>query len=339
MSFTICTVGCGHMAEHGHGPAWREYADRNPGVTLAACCDIDAARAVSFQEKFGFSRCYNDIDTMLEREEPDAVCLVVPAHMMMAMAIPLLEKGYPLLLEKPPGLNRDETVRLIKAAERGRTPNQVAFNRRYMPLAMKLQEVLQTYGASGIHTIRYVIYRTGRTDEDFATTAIHGIDLVSYIAGSAYRHVHFRYQELPDIGNRVANIHVTGELVSGAVIQLSFCPVSGGSMERMEVSLCNHTFFLELPVWGSLDIPGRLLHCERNQGVIDMSGNLAAGADNLFVMNGFYEENRRFFDEIRAGQMPHGDIKSGLQAVEIADCIRNRKAEYRLDPYDGGCIT
>lgn len=339
MSFKICTVGCGHMAEHGHGPAWREYADRNPGVTLAACCDIDEARAVSFQEKFGFSRSYTDIDTMLEREEPDAVCLVVPVHLMTAMAIPMLEKGYPLLLEKPPGLNREETVRLMKAAAKGRTPNQVAFNRRYMPLAMKLQEALQPYGASGIHTIRYVMYRTGRTDEDFATTAIHGIDLASYMAGSNYRHVQIRYQELPAIGNQVANIHLNGELVSGAVVQLSFCPVSGTCMERMEVSVWDHTFFLELPVWGSPDIPGRLLHRERNRTVIDLAGDGAAEVDMLFALNGFYEENRRFFDDIRAGRMPQGDISSGLQAVEIADCIRNRKDEYRPDPYDGGCMT
>ncbi|UKS26872.1 Gfo/Idh/MocA family oxidoreductase [Paenibacillus sp. HWE-109] len=339
MSFRICIVGCGQMAEHGHGPAWREYADRNSGVTLAACCDIDEARAGSFQQKFGFSRRYTDIGTMLEREKPDAICLVVPAHLMTTMAIPLLEKGYPQLLEKPPGLNREETIRLIQAAERGDAPNQVAFNRRYMPLVLKLQEVLKLRGDSGIHTIRYVMYRTGRTDEDFATTAIHGIDLVSYIAGSAYRHIQFRYQELPDVGTRVANIYVTGELVSGAVIELCFCPVSGGCIERMEVSTWNHTFFLELPVWGSPDIPGRLLHSERNQGVTDISGNLAEGMDKLFAMNGFYEENCRFFDEIRAGRKPKGDIKSGLQAVEIADCIRNRKAEYRLDPYDGGCLT
>ena len=38
--------------------------------------------------------------------------------------------------------------------------------------------------------------------------------------------------------------------------------------------------------------------------------------------------NTHFFDRVRAGLRPADDIKSGLQSVEIADCIRKRKESY-----------
>jgi predicted dehydrogenase len=63
---------------------------------------------------------------------------------------------------------------------------------------------------------------------------------------------------------------------------------------------------------------------EKNQIVLREE----APEEEFFVSNGFYGENAHFFDCIRAGIRPTGDIASGLQAVEIAECIRKRKSSY-----------
>src|SRR5258706_16110919 len=96
----LCTIGCGEHAGSSHGPAQARYAERHPGVELAACCDIDAKRAEHHRERFGFSRHYTDLQAMLEAEKPDAVILVVPEHATCALACRVLEQGFPLLLEK-----------------------------------------------------------------------------------------------------------------------------------------------------------------------------------------------------------------------------------------------
>jgi hypothetical protein len=116
---------------------------------------------------------------------------------------------------------------------------------------------------------------------------------------------------------------------SGTTAQLSFCPVSGVTIERCAVNSEGHTFFLNLPVWEGLDVPGKLIHVENEKVVYETTGDVISDGDEMFESNGFYGENAAFFDDIRAERKPIGDIRSGLQSVEIADCIRNRADEYK----------
>ena len=122
MNFKICMVGCGNMAIGNHGPACRKYAMLHPDTQLAACCDIDEGKAVAFKQEFGFSRHYTDLDLMLDTEKPHAVCMVVPVNLTKRLSCRILEKGYPLIMEKPPGMNREETLEMISAANIKNTP-------------------------------------------------------------------------------------------------------------------------------------------------------------------------------------------------------------------------
>lgn len=331
MKFRICTIGGGGMATLGHGPSYQRYARENPDVELAAICDIKEDVARKYQQTFGFSRYYTDIMEMLNQEKPDAVCLTVPVHLTADLAIQIIEAGYPVLMEKPPGMNGKETMDIIKAADRMNMSNQVAFNRRFTPLIRKLKEELTTnFKSEDIQNIQYFMYRNRRTDEDFSTTAIHGIDVTKYLAGSDYKYVRFTYQEFPHLGKGVANIYLDCEFVSGATAQISFCPVAGVNIERAVANLYDHTYFLEVPTHSGIDIPGRLLHVENKSIVSDISGLELSSTQEFYETNGFYGEVASFFDDIRAGRKPVDDVKSSLQSVEIADCIRRRQLEYKL---------
>lgn len=123
MSFKICSIGCGEMSTIGHGPSFQKYAQENPEVTLAACCDLDAAKAEQYRQSFGFKKAYTDIDQMLSAEKPDAVSLVVPVALTEQLTTKILRAGIPVILEKPPGLDRQQTLRLMDVAEQTGTPN------------------------------------------------------------------------------------------------------------------------------------------------------------------------------------------------------------------------
>lgn len=92
--------------------------------------------------------------------------------------------------------------------------------------------------------MRYEFYRVNRFDDDFAATAIHGIDAVKFLAGSDYRHIRFDYQAVPETGAAAVNIRMFCEFASGALVDLLFMPVSGALLERATVHLEHHTFFL-----------------------------------------------------------------------------------------------
>lgn len=328
MAFKICVVGCGYMAFNGHGPACKKYAALHPDVELTACCDVDESKALSFKNEFGFLRHYTDMDLMLDAEKPEAVSLIVPVNLTCPLSVRIFEKGYPLLLEKPPGLNKDETLNMISAANSRNIPNMVAFNRRFIPLVNKLKELLGRYGLYKSMNIDYRMLRIGRKDPDFSSTAIHGIDVVKFLAASDYKTVRFGYQELGDVGRNIANFFMDCEFKSGATARLGFFPVTGALAERLEIVALEHTFRLYLPVGGSLDVPGRLVHFHNGKVELDLDGRDISGCLDEFILNGFYSENERFFDDIRCGRKPADDIASGIQSVELADCIRNRLPIY-----------
>jgi predicted dehydrogenase len=297
---------------------------------LAACCDLDEGKASNFREKFGFGRCYTDFDLMLDSERPDAVCLIVPEPLTSELACRILRKGYPLLMEKPPGRTTDEIDRMIAAADATGAPTQVAFNRRYLPLLRELKRRLTgATGSGAIQHLRYDFTRIGRTDADFSLTAIHGIDAARFLAGSDYRTIRFHYQEFPALGPTTANIFMDCEFASGATAHLDFCPVSGVVVERATVYLHDRTFFLNLPMWGGFDAPGRLQYLQRGQLELDVTALDVSDGPEPYIVMGFYAENASFFDDIRNGRRPAGDLRDARQSVAIAQCIRERRTEYQ----------
>jgi predicted dehydrogenase len=329
MAFRVCVIGCGSLSTSAHGPALRRYAALHGDVVLAGCCDLDAARAEAYRAAFGFRHCYRDFREMLAAEKPEAVCLMAPVDKTRELSCAVLGLGFPLLMEKPPGLNRSECLAMIAAADQAGVPNQVSFNRRYAPLVRELKERLSSqFQPADIQDIRYDFFRINRRDADFATTAIHGIDTVRFLAGAPYRRVRFRYQAFPALGPTVANIFMDCEMASGATAHLNFCPVTGVIVERATVSLFDHTYFLSIPIWQAFDSPGRLQHLVRGELAEDLDGGTLEGAQEMYIASGFYGENASFLDDLRAGRRPEGDIRSGLQSVEIADAIRQRLPEY-----------
>jgi myo-inositol 2-dehydrogenase / D-chiro-inositol 1-dehydrogenase len=328
----LCLVGCGEHAETSHGPAQAKYAAAHPEVSLAACCDLDMARAERHRERFGFLRAYADPFTMIDAEGPDAVVLVVPDTVTAELGTRILERGLPLLVEKPPGRTVEEVDRLIAAAEGGAggpVAHQVAFNRRFAPLVRELRCRLAALGPpSVLYHVHYEMTRVDRRDPDFSTTAIHGIDAVRFLAASDFALARFRYQERPELGHGVANIFVDGVFASGATAHLAFCPVAGVVAERATVEARGHTFFLKVPMWGAFDSPGRLQHLERGTLVADLTGDTLSDGALPFELGGFYDEYVGFLGDLAAGRPPRPSLRETRQSVEMAEAIRHRRSEY-----------
>lgn len=332
MSFKICTIGCGNMAVAGHGPAYKKYAELHGETVLAGCCDIDEQKAALFQKKFGFLKHYTDYEWMLNNEKPDAVCLVVPVHLTAGMAVRILKMGYPLIMEKPPGLNIEEARKIIQAAEQKSIPHKVAFNRRFMPIITEYKNRMeQDIQMEEVQNIQCNFYRVDRKDRDFSTTAIHGIDVVKFLAGSNYKYIRFRYQPVQNCDDHVINIFMDCEFENGIIAQLSFCPVVGVYMEHITINSCDNTFFVDIPSGGQTEPSGTITHILKGNLVQNVTGEELFGIQERFYTAGFYHENASFFDDIKSGRMPSDDVSSCFQSVEISQYIRERKPEYTLD--------
>ena len=325
MSFKICSIGCGDMSTIGHGPSFRKYAQEHPEVTLSACCDLNSEKAEIYRRSFGFNKAYTDINRMLSEEKPDAVSLVVPVELTRPLSEKLLKAGIPVILEKPPGLNRSETLRLMEIAAQTGTPHQVAFNRRHMPVIRRFLALRQDREGQ---FWQYDFFRVNRRDKDFSTTSIHGIDTLRFLVGKDYRNVHFHYYPNPENPSLVPDITLDCEFMDGSIGRITFVPASGICAERCVMHGTNQMISASMPyhgINGSMDGAGNILLAENNQVITEEQ---MPETDEFFISNGFYGENTHFFDCIRSGIRPTDDIASGLQSVEIAECIRNRKSSY-----------
>ena len=325
--FKICLIGCGGMTRNGHGPSCKKYAEEHEGTVLAACCDLDIEKAKLACEMYGFQRAYTDYIEMVDKEKPDVVLAITPVHLTEQISVALLERKVPVLLEKPPGMDVEQNMRIHEAAIRNNTPARVAFNRRYTPLVRALQEEIKATGAQLLN-VNCMFVRVKRKDIDFSTTTIHGIDTVKYIADSEYSNVNFYYHDIWVDDKKVTNIQMSAVMENGASASLNFLPCGGCVVERITVTLTGYTFFLYLPVWGGADTPGELVCYKEHQEYKRISGNDLVKQYTLHESNGFYAESQMFFDELRAGMRPESDVITGKSSVEIAQCIRNRQEYY-----------
>lgn len=324
----LATIGCGEHATTSHGPALALYAARHPGTDLLACCDLDPGKAERYRARFGFAHAYTDLRQMLDTERPDAVSLVAPVERTCELACLILEWGFPLLMEKPPGRTVAEVNQMIAAA--GGVAHQVALNRRFAPLLQELKREVGAHVApADVQHLHYEMTRVGRREPDFSTTAIHGIDAVRYLAGSDYAEVRFRYQALPAAGPGVANVFLDAVMASGATARLAFCPMAGAVVERAVVHGRDHTFYAYVPMGGAFDAPGRLQHAEKGELKREVKGDELADPPEPFVHGGFYGEYVAFLDSLRAGRPPTPSLREARQSVAVAECIRERREEYR----------
>jgi predicted dehydrogenase len=301
-----------------------EYARSHPQARLAACCDTDVIRAEKLASAFGFESVYRDYQEMLQTEKPDAVCLNVNEKFICEIGCQVLQAGYPLLTEKPPGLNLEEIDRLIAAAQSSAVVHQVAFNRRFTPLIQELKHSLENLD---VQHFQVEFARVKRANEDFSTTAIHAIDLVRFLAGGDYHFIRFGYHAMPDQGPNTANFVLNCELSGGQTAQLNFFPVSGEALECYTVFALDN--LLSASIMMGADAPGHFHHSCLGHNVRDVDAASLSQRQENYYLNGFYNEDAAFFDAVQNGEQPSPGFAECRQSIEVMQCLRQRVIEFR----------
>lgn len=318
----ICQIGCGNHARHVYLDSLRR-CQKEQALTLAACCDTDRARGEAYQRDCGFEAFETDFVAMLEAHRPDAVLITTPFTVTPAIATEVLRQGIPCLIEKPPAETLEETMVLAGRARETGTMHQVAYNRRHMPLIRSLKGFLE---GETIQAIDYQMHRVGRKENFFHTTAVHGFDLVSYLAGNGLAEVAADYQPLGLPG--VVNVSMLCRYESGVRATMRFAPLSAWICEQVSVVTDTAYYLVDLPVWGAREQGGSLLRY-RNNAVTDRRVD-ADFPDGLAMneTNGFYEQLRSFFGHVEAGTRSPHVLDTGLDAAILAELMRNRESRW-----------
>jgi myo-inositol 2-dehydrogenase/D-chiro-inositol 1-dehydrogenase len=319
MSVKVCMIGCGSFARLCHGPAQRKLRDTSAGIELAACCDADPKNARSYCESFGYGRFYTDVRGMLSAEKPDAVIAAVPPPITPSVASLVLKLGFPLLLEKPPGLSPAELEQLISAAREGSTRAQVGFNRRYMPVVRRAMEILGgSLDPGNVGRIDYEMIRYDRWDADFSTTAIHAIDGARYLARSPFLAAEISFQDTRR-GERVAaNVVIDAECESGTRVQIRILPVSSNNSESAWIHGVGQSVSLKIPVSPQSRGDGTVEHWREDALVDAFSDRECGPVDRLGVLG----ETLAFTEGVRTGAEFSPGLADCRQQVALMEAVR-----------------
>ena len=178
--FRIAHVGAGEWSRYAHGPTLQRLAEQDH-VSLEVICDLDIERARHFRDLFGYRATSNDLHSVLQEVQPDAIVCTVQPTKTFEVVQSLLPLRIPLLIEKPPGASALEAKTLAAASIAAGTFTFVAFNRRFIPSIVRLKQWSDQHP---ILFARAEMLRTNRIEPEFATaTGIHALDAIRFLMG------------------------------------------------------------------------------------------------------------------------------------------------------------
>ncbi|MDQ6849658.1 MAG: Gfo/Idh/MocA family oxidoreductase [Actinomycetota bacterium] len=140
----LALVGCGAHAYRNVLPPLRQI----PEAVLVGFCDLNEEKARLYARAAGADvTWFGYVEDMLTRAELDAVLVVVGFDddsgdpLYPEVVEPILRRGVPVWMEKPPASDRTGVRRMIAAAEEGGTFGQVGFKKVFSPGVNRLKQL------------------------------------------------------------------------------------------------------------------------------------------------------------------------------------------------------
>lgn len=186
----IGQVGLGRF---GVGFHLRRLLAMGDGVTIAGLCDLSQERLDARNERLqGLEDCYTctDMADLITPDRVDGVIVSTPNPNHFAPCKMAIERGVPVMVDKPTTVTAAECDRLVELSHKHGTPFITAFTRHFFPAVEYVREQLQS-GAMGDVTMVDAI-QLGCAPNDRPQDGgflhqrnVHLFDLIPWMTGSA----------------------------------------------------------------------------------------------------------------------------------------------------------
>ena len=300
------------------------------GCVLAAVADPDPdvlADAVAKTGAAGFA----DPLAMVAEAEIDAVVIAAPTTAHAPLALAALERGLPVLVEKPLAATVEEGIELVMAARARGIPLQVGHVERFNPAVLELGRRLAQGWVGTLYSI--TSRRAGPFPariRDVGVTidlATHDADILSWVAGERPTRVYAEIAQRMHVGHEDLLFGLL-HFPSGATGMLDVNWLTPAKRRQLSVVgeagmfeldyLTQRLTFTSADVGSPTMIDGYATTFEGNVVVIEVASRepLAAELDAFLAV-------------ARAGGRPVVDGEDGLWALAIASSLLQAAAEAR----------
>lgn len=202
MKLRTAVIGVGSMGKN-HARIYWEL----PNVDLVGVADFDPDTANTIANKYG-TKAYYQYQDLLDKEKPDAVTLAVPTIYHRDIALDIIERGIPLLIEKPIAFTLEEGQSIIEAANKANVKLMIGHIERFNPAIITLKQFIKE-GRLG-RIFQMDAHRQGPFPARIADVgvvvdlAVHDLDVMRFVSdkeiirvyAETEKHIHSKYEDL-----------------------------------------------------------------------------------------------------------------------------------------------
>jgi predicted dehydrogenase len=301
-------VGVGHLGRH-HARILASVA----GATLTAVVDTNEPRAREIAGGFG-ARAFTDVRDILD--EVDLVSIAAPTEAHAEIATRCLDRGIPVLVEKPLARTVGEADAIIAAAARAGVVLAVGHTERFNPAVMAARPAVANPGFVEVHRLGTFPERSLDIDVVF-DLMIHDLDLVLSMVDSEVAAI--EAVGVPVLTDRADIANARIKFANGCVANVTASRISRDRTRKIR--------FFQRDAYISIDCGSReaeMYRLVRREGARpDIEGGPIAVADGEPLRL----ELEDFADAVRTGRSPGVPGADGRRAVHLAQQITAKMAE------------
>lgn len=305
MSLRVAVVGVGSLGRH-HA----RILSTLPGAELVAVVDTNQARADEVAAVTGTRAVY---DARELNGQVDAVTLAVPTAVHCEIALPFLEAGLPVLVEKPMARSLDEADAMLRAAARSGAVIAVGHTERFNPAVEAARPLLANPRFIEVHRLGAFPERSLDIDVVF-DLMIHDLDVVLSIVPSQVTSI--EAVGVPVLTTRIDIANARLRFANGCIANITASRISRDRVRKIR--------FFQPAAYVSIDYAAQKLE---RWTIVAGSGTMPSiqGGD-VPVTPGepLQRELADFVDAVTAKRAPTVTGEQGRRALELAQQITDR---------------
>jgi predicted dehydrogenase len=300
-------IGVGYLGRH-HA----RILSQLPGVELVAVVDTNGGRAaeIAAANRTHPFREYREIIDMV-----DAVTVAVPTELHREIALPFLEAGIPVLVEKPMARSLGEADQMIAAAARAGVPLAVGHTERFNPAVAAARQVVTDPRFIEVHRLGTFPERSLDIDVVF-DLMIHDLDVVLSIVDSEVESI--EAVGVPVLTGRVDISNARVRFANGCIANITASRISRDRVRKIR-------FFQPL-AYVSIDYAAQKVEVWRLVTRGAAMPSIEGGEIEVANEEPLKRELADFVDAVTSCRAPLVTGEAGRRALALAQQITERMA-------------
>jgi predicted dehydrogenase len=305
MNLRVAVIGVGHLGKH-HA----RILSSLPGVALVAVVDTNRARAEAIAAASSTRAAF---DSRELAGLVDAVTVAVPTELHRDIALPFLQAGVPVLVEKPIARSLFEADELIAAAADASVALAVGHTERFNPAVAAARPLLSDPRFIEVHRLGTFPERSLDIDVVF-DLMIHDLDVVLSLINSDVESL--EAVGVPVVTNRVDIANARLRFANGCIANLTASRISRERVRKIrffqsEAYLSIDYAAQKVEVWRLLKGAGPIPSIE--------GGELQVGNEEPLK-----RELADFVDAVVSRRAPKVTGEAGRRALALAQEITDK---------------